>query len=141
MERPKVKLDRSQWGDMLDMVNVEAVDEWDTETEREAMSEAQRISERDPEAAAFLMAHVAVSQEKRKEAAQYEPYEEEYNPTRLYAQMTKYYRISPKELDEMHYLLFFGYLREANRMNEEEERQVQGYMQRHNVPRQVQVVD
>jgi len=102
--------------------------EWDFEAEQEAMAEAQRVAERDPEAAALLMAQLAVSQEIRRERNTYEPFEEEYNPTRLYAQMMKFYRIQPSELNKMHYLLFFGLLREANAMLSEEEQKTQGML-------------
>lgn len=138
MELPKIELDRSEWGDIVDVIHPDI--SWDKEQEREAVREAQRLAERDPEAASLLMAHVAVSQETRHTAEE-DPFEDVYNPTRLYAQMTKYYRISPKELDEMHYLLFFGYLREAQQMNEEEKRQTDSYMQRHSVPSSVRMVD
>lgn len=46
--------------------------------------------------------------------------QESYDPMRLYARMAKYYGWSHNQIDAMHFVTFFGYVREAQIMLDEE---------------------
>jgi hypothetical protein len=45
---------------------------------------------------------------------------EPYDPVRIYARMAKYYGWSMRDMEQMHFPLFFAMVREASEMNEEE---------------------
>ena len=94
------------------------VEDWDDETQRAALRQAQAVSHRDPEAAALLAAHVVASQElqeKRGELVSRTP--TGYNPRQIYSYMCKEYGWTPRDIDEMHYITFFAMLHETNERN------------------------
>ena len=73
----------------------------------------------DPDGAAQLLAQAQAAQRKRGGIVQ--PIgKEPYDPMKLYARMSKYYGWSHREMDNMHFPTFFGYVREAQIISDEE---------------------
>lgn len=97
---------------------------WDYEAKSAAMRGAQDISHRDPDGAALLVAQL-ISQEENDDPL-YVPPAQIYQPARLYAQMCHYYQgWTPKVIDDMHYRTFFAMVREANYLQEQENKAAQ----------------
>ena len=91
--------------------------DWDQEAQEHAYQQAQQLAKRDPEAAALLMAQLAVTQEyqarRRKELGlpAWGQAHEGYNPIDLYAYMVEKTGWTHTYLDAgLHYLDFFAYL-------------------------------
>lgn len=91
--------------------------DWDEEARTTAWYQAQELAHRDPDAAAYLMAHLEATASST-EAAQ--PRREHYDPPRLYARIAKYLGFSHRDMDDMHFVTFFSYVREATLIAEEE---------------------
>lgn len=94
---------------------------WDYEARSAAYDQSRAMAARDPDAAAYLMAHLDVT---AADAPSITSAHEPYDPMMLYARMAKYYRFSDSDLDNMAYPRFFGYLRCAVLMSEEEQRAI-----------------
>lgn len=45
---------------------------------------------------------------------------EPYDPMRIYARAAKFYGWSLRDMEHMHFVTFFGFIREASEINEEE---------------------
>lgn len=106
-------------GEMADKVHSDI--HWDEEARESAMRQAQQTAKRDPEAAALLVTQLIAVQETEKEQGieNVRP-PVDYNPLKLYAFIARETGWKPREIDEMHYLTFFGIVREINaRVHEE----------------------
>ncbi len=74
----------------------------------------------DPDGARQLLAQAQAAQRKRRPESVVLHGQGPFDPMRLYARMARYYRFSHQEMEQMHFVTFFGYLREAQIMNDEE---------------------
>jgi hypothetical protein len=94
---------------------------WDTESRADAYDQARDLALRDPDAASYLLAHLdspdaADAPPRRSQAA--------YDPMALYARVMRFYKgaVSFTDCQNMHYITFFGLVREASLIAEEENR-------------------
>ena len=120
---------------------------WDTDARVGAWEEAQRAGERDPDAAAYLLACLradargngngdgngdgdpdAADADTDDEALMPAPVASSavaggkpFDPMRLLARVAKFYGFSHRELMRMPWRAFLGYAREADIMNQEEQ--------------------
>lgn len=75
----------------------------------------------DPEGAAQLLAQAqAAERNLHPITGMSGRMQESYDPMRLYARMAKFYGWSHNQIDAMHFVTFFGYVREAQIMLDEE---------------------
>lgn len=93
--------------------------DWDEDAIAVAIESAQSMMEFDPEGARQLLAQAQAAEKKLGKPVQV-GMREPYDPMKLYARMKKYYGMSHAEMDSMHYATFFGYVREAQVMIDEE---------------------
>jgi 1,2-phenylacetyl-CoA epoxidase PaaB subunit len=97
---------------------------WDAEAQQEALIHAQEIANRDPEAASMLITQLLHIQQTQPD----EPAPSLYDPLALYEVMATEKGWTPKEMDEMHYMTFFGIVRKRNeRVREENRRAMTDY--------------
>lgn len=97
--------------------------DWDDEAQYEAQRNAREIAARDPEAASLLIQTLVVTQEDQEAKgipAMRRP--DGYEPMKLYEFAANHWGYRPKDVDAMHYLTFFGMIREATeRLKKENE--------------------
>ena len=109
---------------------------WDTDARDGAWREAQRAGERDPDAAAYLIACLradgdndgdndeadteTVDAVSRQQSARLKA-PKAFDPMRLIARYRKFYGGSHQHLMRMPWPTFLGYVREADIMNQEEQ--------------------
>lgn len=105
--------------DLTEIPTDQACD-WDEEAIAVAIESAQALMDFDPDGARQLLAQAQAAERKRGKPSRI-GIKEPYDPMKLYARMKKYYGMSHAEMNEMHYATFFGYVREAQVMQEEEE--------------------
>jgi hypothetical protein len=111
------------------MARMVVVQDWDGEAQNEAMRRARDLQVRDPESAALLVATLVVTQdaqEKMGTPASRAPVD--YNPVKLYDFACKEYGWRPRDINEMHYLLFFAMVNAANDRHRREEEDVRSRM-------------
>jgi hypothetical protein len=94
--------------------------DWDEEAIEEAEYRARAIEPFDPDAASDMRAMAATARAKLTGQPIASTMREPYDPMRIYARMSKYYGWSHQDMEQMHFVTFFGYVREANEMSEEE---------------------
>jgi hypothetical protein len=97
---------------------------WSDDEINEAIKTAQAIEIYDPETAKLLYAQA--NEAKQKRYGNGAPTGNVYDPMALYARILKFYEgaISEERLDYMDYRRFFGYVREAELIAEEQQEQV-----------------
>lgn len=100
------------------MLHQGVVESLDVVARSHALQQAQQTQQRDPSAAALLVAYAsAASPEKQQENI----HSVQFKPMKLLARMAKFYHWTPKYmLKEMDYVQFFGFVREANEIIAEE---------------------
>lgn len=101
---------------------VDADCDWDLEDLDMALQTAQTIEEADPEAARQLRAQAAMVKEKLRGT---NDLREPYDPSALQARVLRFYQggITVEDLDQMRYQRFFGLVREAELIAEEERKE------------------
>ena len=95
--------------------------DWDYESRTAAYDQSRSAAARDPDAAAYLAAHLDMP----TEAGQIPAPTNAYDPMALYAMLAKYYGWSHRDIDTTHYVTVFGYAREATLQQETEQRRSQ----------------
>jgi hypothetical protein len=103
----------------LTEIPVDQACDWDEDAIAVAIESAQSMMEFDPDGARQLLAQAQAAERKRGKTTRLSG-REPYDPMRLYARMKKYYGMSHAEMDSMHFATFFGYVREAQIMIDEE---------------------
>lgn len=76
------------------------------------------MSKRDPEAASLLIAHVVAAREEQGDERRADI--TGYDPLSLYDYMCKEYQWRPRDIDAMHYPLFFALVEKANERHRRE---------------------
>ena len=95
--------------------------DWDEEACDEAERQARELEAYDLDAASDMraLASAARSRLVGRPIQANEP----YDPMKIYARMAKYYGWSHDQMERMHFVTFFAYVREASEMIEEERRE------------------
>lgn len=99
--------------------------EWDEEAIEEAEYQARALESFDPDAASDLRAMAASARRKLTGQVPGASTREPYDPMKIYARMAKYYGWSFEQMQNMHFITFFAFVREASEMNEEEKREIE----------------
>jgi hypothetical protein len=104
-----------------EVIVVDSAPDWDEEVIERALERSHTIAEWDEEAAADLrrMAHCARA--KLQGTAGGVLVREPYDPMRIYARMARIYRWSFEAMEQMHFITFFAFVREASEMHREDE--------------------
>ncbi len=101
--------------------------EWDEEAIEQAYEQARTLDTCDPAAAKQLRAQAHYAQQRKRGQVSSDEtmlLGKTYDPMRLYARMAKYYGFSHRTMDTMHIPTFFGYVREASIMIDEEQAEI-----------------
>lgn len=93
--------------------------DWDEDAIAEAEYRAKALAAFDPDAAARLRGMAAAA--KAKLTGRPVGAREPYDPMRVYSRAAKFYGWSHREMEWMHFVTFFAYLREASEINDEEQ--------------------
>lgn len=95
---------------------VESIPDWDDEAIIHAREQARMLEVADPDAALRLRAMADAAEKRNGRSSQI------YDPMNLYARVLKFYGggITDQDLQKMDYRRFWGYVREANILAEEE---------------------
>lgn len=83
---------------------------WDYEAQQVALVQSQMIAQRDPEAASLLVGQLLYAQETQPEGVKMGL----YDPLELYDVMCHENGWTPRDIDTMHYLTFFGIVKKRN---------------------------
>jgi hypothetical protein len=103
----------------LTEIPVDVACDWDEDAIAVAIESAQSMMDFDPDGARQLLAQAQAAERKRGKTTRLSG-REPYDPMKLYARMKKYYGMSHAEMDSLHFATFFGYVREAQIMIDEE---------------------
>lgn len=116
----EVVVDEAKYGDMARKVEVM---DWDAEAQNEAMRKARELQIRDPESASLLIATLVVTQDAQEQqtGSPVSRAPVDYEPVKLYDFACKEYGWRPRDINEMHYLLFFALVNAANERRRREE--------------------
>jgi hypothetical protein len=112
------------------MARMVEVMDWDADAQNEAMRKARELQARDPESASLLIATLVVTQDaqERHMGAPVSRAPVDYDPVKLYDFACKEYGWRPRDINEMHYLLFFAMVNAANDRHRREEEDVRSRM-------------
>lgn len=95
------------------------VPDWDEDAIQEAEYRARALAPFDPDAATRLRNMAAAA--RAKLTGQPVGSREPYDPMKAYSRAAKFYGWSHKEMEAMHFVTFFAYIREASEINDEEQ--------------------
>lgn len=95
---------------------------WDSDARDRALTAANKVASRDPEAASLLIAQTIAEEEYAKEPGYIEPeiFTHKYDPAEIYDRACYEYKWTPEVCDKMHYLRFFAMLDRANERRRKE---------------------
>jgi len=99
--------------------------EWDTDARDEAWEESRRLAERDPEAAALLVAHLHAATAPAPDPDALDqtpvPTSEPFDPMVMFAELAAFYHWTDASMRQMPWKRLLAYYREAVRMKERDE--------------------